>query len=55
MKVVGEAKVEAVLEDTPSKVWSETKSKSGISKDFFQKYYDGQNTAFAFKLSDVVK
>ena len=55
MKVVGEAKVEAVLEDTPSRVWSKTKSKSGISKSFFQKYYDGRNTAFAFKLSDVVK
>lgn len=55
MQVVGEAKVESVLEDTPDIVWKRTKKKAGINESFFQRYYEGKEKAFAYKLSNVVR
>lgn len=55
MKVVGEADVEQVLVDKPSKVWNITKSKSGIDKCFFDSYYKDRDEAVAYKLTNVVK
>ncbi len=55
MQVVGEAKVETVLEDTPEAIWEKTKKKAGIDKYFFQKYYEGKLRAFAYKLGDVIR
>lgn len=51
MKVVGEA----VIEETPEKVWDITKNASGVCKEFFDKYYMNKNTAIAYKLKNVVK
>lgn len=55
MQVVGEAKVESVLEDTPEAIWEKTNKRSGIDKNFFQKYFKGKSRAFAYKLRDVIK
>ena len=55
MKVVGEAKVQEVIEDTPEAIWSKTSKKSGIEKCFFQKYYLGKEIAVAYKLKDIIK
>ena len=55
MKVVGEAKVETVLEDSPEAIWEKTKKRSGIDKIFYQKYYEGRTRAVAYKLQDVIK
>ena len=55
MQVVGEAKVESILEDTPEAIWEKTKKRSGIDKIFYQKYYEGRTRAFAYKLQDVIK
>lgn len=32
MKVVGEAEVERIIEDSPKEVWKQTKQKAGIKK-----------------------
>lgn len=53
--IVGEAKIETVLEDDLDIIWSETKNKSGIDKEFFDEYYNGKNTAIAYKLSNVIQ
>ena len=53
--IVGEAKIETVLEDDLDIIWSETKNKSGIDKQFFDEYYNGKNTAIAYKLSNVIQ
>lgn len=55
MKVVGEADVEEIIEASPNDVWKITKEKSGINKDFFDKYYKDKASAVAYKLSNVVK
>ena len=52
-QVVAEADVETILEDTPNKVWEKTKHKSGISREFFFKYYSGRNRAVAYKLTNL--
>ncbi len=53
--IVGEAKIESVLEDNLDIIWSETKNKAGIDKEFFDEYYNGKNTAIAYKLSNVIQ
>lgn len=55
MKVVGEAKVEKIIEGSPSEVWQQTKKKSGIDDKFYFEYYRGKMTAIAYKLIDVVR
>lgn len=55
MKVVGEAVVEDVLEGSPTEVWQKTKEESGTSESFYQKYYEGRDTAVAYKLKDIVQ
>lgn len=42
MQVVGEAKVEKILEGTPQIIWEKTREKAGIDKYFFQKYFEGR-------------
>ena len=54
-RIVGEVEVKEVLQDKPSKIWSITSSKSGINKEFFDSYYDGRNTAVAYKLGAIKK
>ena len=53
MKVVGEAEVEKILKAEPEKVWKQTKSKAGIDKKFFDKYYKNRDYAIAYKLSKI--
>ena len=55
MKVVGEAVIEEIIEETPEKVWNITKNASGVYKEFFDKYYLNKNTAIAYKLKNVVR
>ena len=55
MKVVGEAEVKAVIEDSPKEIWRKTAKKSGINKDFFDKYYKNKSFAVAYQLSNIVK
>lgn len=52
-QVVAEADIETILENTPDRVWELTQSKSGISKDFFYKYYKGKKKAIAYKLTNL--
>jgi len=53
MQVVAEADVEEILEDSPNRIWKITKQKSGISKEFFFKYYSGRAKAVAYKLTNL--
>jgi predicted transcriptional regulator len=53
-QVVAEADIETILEDTPKKIWSQTKKKSGISDEFFFKYYEGKAKAIAYKLTNLI-
>ena len=53
MRVVGEADVEEVLEDSPNNIWERTKEYSGVEYKFFDKYFEGKERAIAYKLSNI--
>lgn len=55
MKVVGEAVVLKVLEGLPDNVWQLTSQYAGITRNFFDKYYEDKSKAVAFKLGKVTK
>ena len=54
-KVVGEIIIDDILKGTPSKIWLETSKYSGISKEFFDKYFMNKKVAFAIKIKTVNK
>lgn len=53
MKVVGEATVEKILEDSPKTIWMKTKDYSGVDIESFNQYYKNKEKAVAYKLKDV--
>lgn len=53
MKIVAEVTVEDTISDTKTKLWERTRKHSGISRDFFRKYFDAYRPAHAFKLGKV--
>ena len=55
MKIVGEAKVEKILEDSPDNIWEETKNYSGIDLKFYQQYFKDRSKAIAYKLTNIKK
>lgn len=55
MKIVGMVEVTGLVTGSPSKVWKETASGSGITRQFYFQYFGGQKTATAFKLGKVFR
>lgn len=53
MKVVGEAQVENVLSYSPQELWKKTSEESGIEVEFFNEYFKGKLSAFAYQLGSV--
>ncbi|WFR55400.1 hypothetical protein QA584_17515 [Anaerocolumna sp. AGMB13025] len=54
-KIVGEVEVLEAIEMDKEKLWKITEKKSGITKEFYDKYYEGKDTAVAYKLGEVIK
>ena len=52
-RVVAEAEIIDVLELSPEELWAQTKRESGISKEFFDKYFNGRNVAYAYRLGEI--
>ncbi|MCU6755786.1 ASCH domain-containing protein [Brotomerdimonas butyrica] len=52
-KVVAEAEILNVIELPPEELWQQTKEASGITKDFFDKYFENREVAYAYKLGRV--
>ena len=48
MKVIGEADIVEIIEDTPAAVWRKTMKKAGVSKDFYDSYYSGRSKSVAY-------
>lgn len=53
MRVVAEVDVEGIIESSPEKLWEQTKEYSGITKDFYSKYYKNKENAIAYKLGNI--
>ncbi len=55
MKVVGEVEVKDILEETPEKLWNVTKKYSGVTKQFYDNYFNKSSKAIAYKLGKIEK
>ena len=53
--IVGEVEVLDIIEMEKEQLWKLTEKRAGISKDFFDQYYEGRETAVAYKLGKVLK
>lgn len=51
-RIVGEFEVKRIIQDAPEKLWNRTSKFSGISHDFFEKYFDGREIAYAIEIGD---
>lgn len=54
-RVVGMVNVCGIISGTPDYVWQITQKNAGITQDFFDSYFYGRNTAYAYKLGKVIK
>ncbi len=54
-KVVGEFMIEDILSDDVEAIWGKTAVASGISKSFFQAYFENRERAYAIKIGRVTK
>ena len=54
-KVVGEFEIKDILKGEPSSLWQKTKGYSGVSRDFFDEYYQGRKAGVAIQVGDLVK
>lgn len=54
-QVIGEFEIDDIISNSPSAVWEKTKKYSGITKVFFNKYFENKEVAYAIKIKDVKK
>jgi len=49
-KVIGEFEIEQIIHYNLATLWNETEEFSGISKDYFLKYFENKENGFAIKI-----
>ena len=49
-KIVGEFCIEQIIEESPQLLWEKTHKNAGISKHFFDEYFEGKDTGFAAQI-----
>lgn len=52
-KIVGEFDVDGIIGESPEDLWNQTAALSGISRDFFDAYFEGRKIAYALKIGEV--
>lgn len=52
--IVGEFSVKEILSDTPEKLWEKTAIVSGITKEFFDQYFEGREKGYALRIENPV-
>lgn len=51
-KIIGEFKVEMIIEESPLNLWEATKDFAGISKKKYLTYFQAASKAYALKISE---
>ena len=54
-RLIGEFDVAEIVAAPPEQLWEMTSSGAGISRQFFESYFDGRNCAFALQIENVVQ
>ena len=52
-KIVGEFEIDSILIEHPSLIWKKTNKYAGISSEYFNKYFNGRDKAYAIKIKSV--
>jgi predicted transcriptional regulator len=52
-KIVGEFDVSGVVHGSPDSLWEQTADGAGITREFFQTYFQGRERAFALAIGAV--
>ena len=52
-KIVAEVEIVSVLTMEPDLLWEETKDGSGISKEYFDRYFKNRHIAYAYRLGEI--
>ncbi len=53
--IIGEFQPVDVVSGTPAEVWNKTRQFSGITKNFFEAYYEGRSMAYAIVIQNFVE
>lgn len=54
-KVIGEFSVKNIIFDEIGSLWKRTKKFSGISEDYFFKYFNNKNFGYAIEIGEIEK
>ena len=54
-KVIGEFEIDSIINEELESLWKKTSSFSGISKDYFDKYFWDKTAGYAIKIKNVKK
>lgn len=54
-RVVGEFEIKDILSDDVEYIWEQTKNYSGITKDFYDSYFQNKKTANAIRIGHLKK
>lgn len=49
-KIIGEFKVDGVINSEVDDLWTKTKKYSGISEEYFKEYFEGKDKGYAIKI-----
>lgn len=52
-KVIGEFSIDDIVFDDVNNLWNKTKQHSGISFDYFNKYFENKSQGYAIKVLDT--
>jgi predicted transcriptional regulator len=52
-RFVGEFEIADILCERPDRLWKKTRSGSGISKEFFDTYFEGREAGYALRIGRV--
>lgn len=53
-RVVGEFKVDGILCETPETLWQHTHDSAGITREFFDQYFDKRDKAYAIRIKSFL-
>jgi len=53
-RVVGEFKVDEILCETPEILWQHTHDSAGITREFFDRYFDKRDKAYAIRIKSFL-
>ena len=52
-KIVAEFSIDCIHEGAPDAIWDKTSVWSGISRDFFNSYFEGREKAYAIEIGEL--